>query len=147
MGSSYGLYFVVEINKPTNLDKVSRDIISFFEHRICFALNVDESNYLLSSKAATKLIDLDAPNIRNKAIYYALSDGEISKFKSYNALEKEVAFARELNAKVVSNINLEDFTLVGVEVISKDQIAVNSDETNYSDDEKALLSNISIDDL
>jgi len=147
-GSSYGLYFALEINKPTNLDKVSRDLLGFIEHRICFALNVDESNYLLASKAATKLIDLDAPNIRNKAIYYALSDGEISKFKSYNSLEKDIAFVRELNSKLGSNIDLTDFNPNTEEaVVSTENVESSIDGINYSNDDKELLSNISIDDL
>jgi len=147
-GSSYGLYFVLEINKPSNLDKVSRDLLGFIEHRICFALNVDESNYLLASKAATKLIDLDAPNIRNKAIYYSLSDGDISKFKSYNALEKDVAFVRELHSKLESNIVLTHLpSSAGQAVTLKENVVSSNDGLNYSDDEKALFSNISIDDL
>jgi hypothetical protein len=147
-GSSYGLYFVLEINKPSNLDKVSRDLLGFIEHRICFALNVDESTYLLASKAATKLIDLDAPNIRNKAIYYALSDGEISKFKSYSALEQDVTFVRELNNKVASTIDLTNIHLSSAQVAaSTENEALNQDAMHYSDDDKALLSNLTVDDL
>jgi hypothetical protein len=139
---------VLEINKPSNLDKVSRDLLGFIEHRICFALNVDESTYLLASKAATKLIDLDAPNIRNKAIYYALSDGEISKFKSYSALEQDVTFVRELNNKVASTIDLTNIHLSSAQVAaSTENEALNQDAMHYSDDDKALLSNLTVDDL
>ena len=146
-GSSYGLYFVLEINKPSNLDKVSRDLIGFIEHRICFALNADESLYLLGNKSATKLIDLDAPNIRNKAIYYSLSNSEVSKFKSYQKLEQEKSFVRELTEKVNSTVDLTNYKPVTADAIIQDSDDENMDagHQTYTPEELAILRNIEID--
>jgi hypothetical protein len=146
-GSSYGLYFVIEINKPSNLDKVSRDLIGFIEHRICFALNADESLYLLGNKNATKLIDLDAPNIRNKAIYYALSNSEISKFKSYQKLEKEKSFVRELTQKVESTVDLSNFKSVTPDANLHDSDEENTDTLHqkYTPEQLDILRNTEID--
>jgi hypothetical protein len=146
-GSSYGLYFVLEINKPSNLDKVSRDLIGFIEHRICFALNADESLYLLGNKSATKLIDLDAPNIRNKAIYYSLSNSEVSKFKSYQKLEQEKSFVRELTEKVNSTVDLSNYKPVTADAIIQDSDDENTDagHQTYTPEELAILRNTEID--
>ena len=99
-GSNYGIYFVCEINKPSNLDKISRDLTGFFEHRICYFMNADESNYLINSKAASQLISMDAPNIRNKAIYFSQSEAYAIKFKSYENIHVLNSFIRPLPEKL-----------------------------------------------
>ena len=111
-GSNYGIYFVCEINKPSNLDKISRDLSGFFEHRICYFMNADESNYIINSKAASQLISLDAPNIRNKAIYFSQSDGMSIKFKSCENIHGIDTFIRLSHDKInlgndIQNINSE----------------------------------------
>jgi hypothetical protein len=88
-GSSYGVYFVVEVNKPSNLQKISRELIGCFEHRICFALNAEESDYIVNSKVADQLIDVDNQNMRSKAIYYSQSTQEQTKYKSYIQLHEK----------------------------------------------------------
>ena len=92
--SNYGVYFVVEINKPTKLDLISRDLLSFFEHRICYFMNNDESHHIINSKAASQLISSESPEIKNKAIYFSQSEGHAEKFKSYQnlALEQPLIF-------------------------------------------------------
>ena len=99
-GSNYGIYFVCEINKPSNLDKISRDLTGFFEHRICYFMNADESNHLINSKAASQLISMDAPNIRNKAIYFSQSEAVAIKFKSYEKIHILDTFIKPLSEKL-----------------------------------------------
>ena len=103
-GSNYGIYFVCEMNKPSSLDKISRDLIGFFEHRICYFVNADESNYLMNSKAASQLINMDAPTIRNKALYFSQSEAVALKFKSYHNFNDTNDFIRPQQQK--NNLNL-----------------------------------------
>lgn len=114
-GSNYGIYFVCEINKPSNLDKISRDLVGFFEHRICFFMNADESNYLLTSKAASQLINMDAPNIRNKAIYFSQSEALSVKYKSYDGLPKSNELIR-YTKKNDMNLSIEPLSFKSNEI-------------------------------
>jgi S-DNA-T family DNA segregation ATPase FtsK/SpoIIIE len=88
-GSSYGIYFICEINKPSNLNKINRDLIGCFEHRISFHLNAEESDFIVNSKIASQLINPEIPTIRTNAIYYSQSNQSWSKFKSYLNLQNE----------------------------------------------------------
>ena len=109
-GSSYGLYFVVEINKPSNLQKISRDLIGCFEHRICFAVNAEESDYIVNSKVASQLIDVDNQNMRSKAVYYSQSTQEQTKYKSYIQLQKQSALINPRLIPCAERFNLSDLT-------------------------------------
>jgi S-DNA-T family DNA segregation ATPase FtsK/SpoIIIE len=96
-GSSFGIYFVVEINKPSNLQKIHRDLIGCFEHRICFSVNTEESEFIVNTKVAAQLIDMDNQHMRSKAIYYAQSTQEQTKYKSYVNLQAANAL---INAQI-----------------------------------------------
>jgi hypothetical protein len=109
-GSSYGLYFIVEINKPSNLQKISRDLIGCFEHRICFAVNTEESEYIVNSKVASQLIDVDNPNMRSKAVYYSQSTQEQTKYKSYIQLQKQSALINPRLIPCTERFNLSDLS-------------------------------------
>ena len=105
-GSSFGIYFVCEINKPSNLNKISRDLIGFIEHKLCYFMNESESLDCINSKIANQLINSDSPNIRNKAIYYSQSEGDSQKFKSYADLRNTEQFVRNLKEKIeLTDIN------------------------------------------
>lgn len=98
-GSNFGIYFVCEINKPSGINKISRDLIGFIDHKLCFFMNESESLECINSKLANQLINADAPNIRNKAIYYSQSEGTAQKFKSYSNVANAKQFLRLLKAK------------------------------------------------
>ena len=105
-GSNFGIYFVCEINKPSGISKISRDLIGFIDHKLCFFMNESESLECINSKLANQLINADAPNIRNKAIYYSQSEGTAQKFKSYSNVANTKQFLRVLKAKTdFSEIN------------------------------------------
>ena len=95
-GSNFGIYFVCEINKPSGINKISRDLIGFIDHKLCFFMNESESLECINSKLANQLINADAPNIRNKAIYYSQSEGTAQKFKSYSNVANAKQFLRVL---------------------------------------------------
>ncbi len=86
-GSTYGIYFICEVNKPSNISKISRDYIGCFEHRIAFFMNEEESDNMIGSKLASRLIDNDNIGMTSKGIYYAQSTQQASKFKSYVQLQ------------------------------------------------------------
>ncbi len=88
-GSTYGIYFICEVNKPSNMSKISRDFIGCFEHRIAFFMNEEESDTMISSKLASRLIDTENIGINSKGIYYAQSTQQANKFKSYVQLQGE----------------------------------------------------------
>jgi hypothetical protein len=69
-------------------------------------MNESESLECINSKLANQLINADAPNIRNKAIYYSQSEGTAQKFKSYSNIANAKQFLRVLKAKTdFSEIN------------------------------------------
>ena len=107
VGSNYGMYFVIEINKPKNIDKISKDLLGFIEHRICFWVNAEESHYLLNNKLANQLINSDTPNIRNKAIYQSQTSDVCIKFKSYSELQTNQKLIKPLTQKVTIDLNNE----------------------------------------
>jgi hypothetical protein len=114
VASNYGIYFVIEINKPKNLEKISRDLLGFIEHRICFWVNAEESHFLLNNKLANQLINSDTPNIRNKAIYQSQTSDVCIKFKSYSELQSKQNLIKTLTQKVTIVLNNED-TVVATE--------------------------------
>lgn len=99
-GSNFGIYFVCEINKPSGISKISRDLIGFIDHKLCFFMNESESLDCINSKLANQLINADAPNIRNKAIYYSQSEGTAQKFKFYENLITTAKFVRNIKEKI-----------------------------------------------
>ena len=88
-GSTYGIYFICEVNKPSNMSKISRDFIGYFEHRIAFFMNDEESNEIIGSKLASRLFDSENIGINTKGIYYAQSTQQGCKFKSFERLHLE----------------------------------------------------------
>jgi hypothetical protein len=108
VASNYGMYFVIEINKPKNLEKISKDLLGFIEHRICFWVNAEESHFLLNNKLANQLINSDTPNIRNKAIYQSQTSDVCIKFKSYSELQSKQNLIKTLTQKVTIVLNNED---------------------------------------
>jgi hypothetical protein len=82
-GSALGIYFVCEIHRASVMRKLSYDAMSFFEHRIAYFMNDDDSMVMMNSSKANKLIDADNFNCRSKAYYYSQSNQITMKFKSY----------------------------------------------------------------
>lgn len=103
VASNYSIYFVVEINKPKNMEKISKDLLGFIEHRICFWVNAEESHFLLNNKLANQLISADTPNIRNKAIYQSQISDTCIKFKSYSELQSNDRLIKLLRQKMFVN--------------------------------------------
>ena len=66
-----------------------------------------KSNHLINSKVASQLISMDAPNIRNKAIYFAQSEGASIKFKSYEKLDLSESFIRPIEQKLNFGLDLQ----------------------------------------
>ena len=108
-GSTYGIYFICEVNKPSNLSKISREYIGCFEHRIAFFMNEEESDNMISSKLASRLIDTENTGLNSKGIYYAQSTQLASKFKSYVQLQFENDV---LNGKLIDRQDPILFSLV-----------------------------------
>jgi S-DNA-T family DNA segregation ATPase FtsK/SpoIIIE len=108
-GSTYGIYFICEVNKPSNISKISRDYIGCFEHRIAFFMNEEESDTMISSKLASKLIDTENTGLNSKGIYYAQSTQQASKFKSYVQLQLENDV---LNSKLIDRQDPIVFSLL-----------------------------------
>jgi hypothetical protein len=97
-GSNYGLYFICEINKPSNLSKMGNieQYLNQFEHRIAYFMNSDESRTMIESKLASQLIPLQNQSIRNKGLYYNHASQECYKFKAYVDILQDDQFVREL---------------------------------------------------
>ena len=105
--SNLGIYFVIETTRPSNLEKISRNLIDNFDHRICYHLNVEESRKIVENTLASKLIDSENPEIRNKALYYSKSESLYFKFKSYQELTQELKFVNILNSQINLNYKID----------------------------------------
>lgn len=113
-GSSYGVYFICEINRPQNLDKINRNLLSCYEHRICYFMNADESRYMIGYDHAQKLIDVENADMRSKAIYFSQANQSYTKFKSYASLHNELGLISkrikiDLDRVRLSNIDATAF--------------------------------------
>jgi hypothetical protein len=146
-GSQLGIYFVMEINKASNLEKISRDILGFSDHRIGFYMNMEESNLFINSKAANQLVNLDSPTIRFKGVYYAHSQGIANKFKSYINLASENQFCRGLREKVASQVVLTSNVAESNATESSPQKIDASTDSQFSSSDLEKAQEISIDTL
>ncbi len=126
-GSNYGIYFICEVNKPSNLGKISREYIGCFEHRIAFFMNEEESDNMISSKLASRLIDTENTGLNSKGIYYAQSTQLASKFKSYVQLQFENDV---LNGKLIDRQDPILFSLVENSSDSNSEKKI-EDESDY----------------
>jgi len=108
-GSNHGIYFVCEINKPSNLSKLanSQDILPYFEHRIGFFMNEDESEILIESRKANKLISVSNQNVRNIGLYYSLSSQASVKFISFTDLMKNDKLIHKMDEDRTGFLKLE----------------------------------------
>jgi S-DNA-T family DNA segregation ATPase FtsK/SpoIIIE len=111
-GSNYGLYFICEINKPSNLSKMGNadQYLNQFEHRIAYSMHSDESRTMIESNLANQLVSIQNQSIRNKGLYYNHSSQERYKFKAYVDILQSEQFVRKLEVSqnqlyLLSNID------------------------------------------
>lgn len=130
-GSNYGLYFICEINKPSNLSKLGNveQYLNHFEHRIAYFMNSDESRTMIESKMANQLISLQNQSIRNKGLYFNQSTQECYKFKAYIDLLQDDQFVGELEKP-----QSELYLLSNIEEIAPDLTNTEQESANIPDD-------------
>lgn len=144
-GSNHGIYFVCEINKPSNLSKLanSQEILPYFEHRIGFFMNEDESEILIESRKANKLISVSNQNVRNIGLYYSLSSQASVKFISFTDLINTDKLIHQMDEDRTGFLKLETIlpertenSLTVISAEEKDDIweqLKNDDTTHYAE--------------
>lgn len=144
-GSNHGIYFVCEINKPSNLSKLanSQEILPYFEHRIGFFMNEDESEILIESRKANKLISVSNQNVRNIGLYYSLSSQASVKFISFTDLMNTDKLIHQMDEDRTGFLKLETIlpertenSLTVISAEEKDDIweqLKNDDTTHYAE--------------
>lgn len=117
-GNNYGIYFVCEVSKPTNLEKIHRDIIGNFEHRISYYMNPDDSDFMIHSNAASKLEKPSNQNVAAQAIYYSQSEQLTTKFKPYRDLLESSQFVRLTSENLSEKFKLSDYKSTPTDLVS-----------------------------
>jgi len=143
-GSNYCIYFICEINKPSNFSKLGNmdHYLKYFEHRIAYFMNGEESFNMIESKLASQLISSQNQNLKNKGIYYNHSSQIRNKFKAYVSVLNSEQMIRVLkesqnNLYLLSSINEE----VQDEIAENDLLANIPDDMVLYIDEDMLNSN------
>jgi len=128
-GNNYGIYFVCEISKPNNIEKIHREIINHFEHRISYYMNPDDSDFMMNSKAASQLEKPSNQNVAAQAIYYSQSEQYSYKFKPYKNLLESNYFTRKNDDNLSEKFILTDIHPIQIDVVNDNKVNDNK-ETN-----------------
>jgi hypothetical protein len=117
--NNYNIYFVCEVSKPTNLEKIGRDIIGNFEHRIAYYMNPEDSDFMINTNAASNIEKPSNQSIAVQAIYYSQSEQQSLKFKPYRDILESDKFIHNNKTSVTGKYALPEL-MDNLETASKE---------------------------
>lgn len=82
-GPSLGIFTVLQVDNLTNLGRVGRGALNYFNHRIALQMTENDSNKVVGTIAANKLKVNSRPSSDYRALYVNFINNEIIKFKPY----------------------------------------------------------------
>ena len=82
-GPMVGVFTLLHVDNLTNLNKLAYNAQNMFCHRIALQMPEQESDKIVSNSAANKLLVLNRPATRFRALYYNNVNNATTKFKPY----------------------------------------------------------------
>jgi len=83
-GPMYGVFTILQVDNLANLNRLGYGALNMFCHRIALQMSEQDSNKVVGSSAANKLLVLSRPATNFRALYYNNINNSITKFKPYN---------------------------------------------------------------
>lgn len=82
-GPMVGVFTVLQVDNMANLNKVAYSAQNMFCHRVALQMPEQESDKIVGNSAANKLLVLNRPATKYRALYYNNVNNSITKFKPY----------------------------------------------------------------
>ena len=82
-GPMVGVFTILQVDNLTNLGRLGYGAQNLFCHRIALQMSEKESDKIVGSSAANKLLVLNRPATNYRALYYNNVNNSITKFKPY----------------------------------------------------------------
>ena len=82
-GPLVGVYTILHVDNLTNLNKLCYGAANLFCHRIALQMSDQDSGKVVNNSAANKLLVLNRPATKYRALYYNNINGSMTKFKPY----------------------------------------------------------------
>ena len=82
-GPMVGVFTTLQVDNMTNLNKLAYSAQNMFCHRIALQMPEQESDKIVGNSAANKLLVLNRPATKFRALYYNNVNNSVTKFKPY----------------------------------------------------------------
>ena len=82
-GPSLGIFTILQVDNLSNLSRIGRGALNYFNHRIALQMTENDSNKVVGTIAANKLKVNGRPSSEYRALYFNSINNEITKFKPY----------------------------------------------------------------
>ena len=82
-GPMVGVFTILQVDNLANLGRLGYNAQNMFCHRVALQMSEQDSEKIVSSSAANKLLVLNRPATNYRALYYNNVNNSISKFKPY----------------------------------------------------------------
>lgn len=83
-GPMVGVFTILQVDNIANLNRLCYNAQSLFNHRVALQMPEQESDKIVGSAAANRLLVLNRPATDYRALYYNHVNNSIIKFKPYN---------------------------------------------------------------
>jgi adenylate kinase len=83
-GPMVGVFTLLQVDNLTNLNRIGFGIPNLFCHRIALQMQEQDSDRIVGSAAANKLLVLNRPATKYRGLYYNNVNNSITKFKPYS---------------------------------------------------------------
>lgn len=83
-GPMVGVFTILQVDNLANLNRLCYNAQSLFNHRVALQMPEQESDKIVGSSAANRLLVLNRPATNYRALYYNHVNNSITKFKPYN---------------------------------------------------------------
>ena len=77
------MFTILQVDNLANLGRLGYNAQNMFCHRVALQMSEQDSEKIVSSSAANKLLVLNRPATNYRALYYNNVNNSISKFKPY----------------------------------------------------------------
>lgn len=82
-GPMVGVFTILQVDNITNLNRLAYNAQNMFCHRIALQMPEQESDKIIGNSSANKLLVLNRPATKYRALYYNNVNNVITKFKPY----------------------------------------------------------------
>lgn len=82
-GPMVGVFTILQVDNLANLNRIGYGMQNLFCHRVALQMSEQDSDKIVGNSAANKLLVLNRPATKYRALYYNNINSSITKFKPY----------------------------------------------------------------